>query len=119
MPRTVTRRPSATRHALTRTGVALLLASVGLALITPSRARASEPFDAIEAALLSQARDRGITWQALADAVGATSRQAVQQRAARASSDARVAQTKAAWQNAQAQTDIGSRQNALRQAQAA
>jgi hypothetical protein len=40
--------------------------------------------DSIEAALLSHARDRGITWQALADAVGASSRQAVQQRAARA-----------------------------------
>jgi HlyD family secretion protein len=41
------------------------------------------------------------------------------QRAARASSDARVAQAKAAWQNAEAQTDVVSRQNALKQAQAA
>lgn len=52
------------------------------ALTLVSAARAD--IDAVEAALLSHARDRGITWQALADAVGATSRQAVQQRAARA-----------------------------------
>lgn len=45
---------------------------------------ARSDIDAVEVALLGHARDRGITWQALAEAVGATSRQAVQQRAARA-----------------------------------
>ena len=51
-----------------------------LALVNAARS----DIDGAEAALLAHARERGITWQALAEATGAGSRQAIQQRAARA-----------------------------------
>ncbi|GAB2601443.1 DNA-binding protein [Pseudactinotalea suaedae] len=54
-----------------------------LAALTLVRAARAE-IDHAETALLAHARERGITWQALADAAGASSRQAVQQRAVRA-----------------------------------
>lgn len=59
-----------------------------LALIAAARA----DIDAAEAALLSRARGLGVTWQALADAMGVSSRQAVQQRAARAGVGDRAAE---------------------------